>query len=115
MEKASSIRATSASLSRKAAAAAFSRACSGLDVLGIAKTDSRLVIECKPDLTGRRAARGGDLLEHAAAIGVRAGEVAVAERAVSRHGDAVCLAPGEDGVFDRALAQIILYEPSLPA
>ena len=38
---------------------------------------------------------------------VRAGKIAVPERAVADHGEAVFLAPGEHGVLDGALAQVV--------
>ena len=50
---------------------------------------------------------GGDLLEDPAALGVRAGEVAVAERTVGDDRDAVLLAPGEHGVLDGAFLEMV--------
>ena len=49
----------------------------------------------------------GDLLQHAAARRARVGEAAMAERAVGNHRDAMVLAPGQHGVLDRALLQMV--------
>ena len=59
--KAASMRAISASLSRRSPAPAFSATCSALAALGIAKSDGRRVEEGERHLPRRGAVRGGDL------------------------------------------------------
>jgi hypothetical protein len=51
--------------------------------------------------------RGGDFLEHAAALRARAWKVPVTERTVGDHSDAVLLTPRDHGVLDRALLQMV--------
>src|SRR6195256_4885929 len=63
--------------------------------------------ESKGDLARGRAMRIGDFLQHGAAGRSWAGKLAVTERGVADDGDAVALAPGDNGMFDGAFLQII--------
>ncbi len=56
---------------------------------------------------GSRGVAGADFLQDAAAGGLWARKVVVAERAVGDHGDTVLLTPRQHSVFDRALAQVV--------
>jgi len=47
------------------------------------------------------------LLEYAPSHGPRTREIIMTERAVSDHGDAMLFAPGDHGVLDRALPQMV--------
>ena len=104
---AASIRDSSASVSRRSPAPAFSAACSGLEALGIAKSEGRR--------TRNRSATWRGVAPCAAAISCSTrppsvsgpGKSPVAERAVGDHGDAVRLAPGEHRVLDGALLQVV--------
>ena len=63
--------------------------------------------ESQRNLARGRVVGGGGLLEDPAPLGVRAGEVAVAERAVGDDRDSVLLAPGEHGVLDGAFLEMV--------
>src|SRR3981081_1621471 len=63
--------------------------------------------ESKGDLTRGRAMRIGDFLQHEAAGRSWAGKLAMTERGVADDGDAVALAPGDNGMFAGALLQIL--------
>ena len=54
-----------------------------------------------------RPVGGGDLFQHAPSGRARAWKAPVTERAVSDHGHAVRLAPGDHRVLDRALPQMV--------
>src|ERR1044072_4209167 len=58
-------------------------------------------------LSRGRAVCVGDLLQHATALRARAGEFPVTERTVCDDGDAVLPTPGEHGVFNGALLQMV--------
>ena len=51
--------------------------------------------------------RGGDLLQYASSWGTGTREASVTERAVAHDGDAVRFAPGDHGVLDCALTQMV--------
>src|SRR6185503_11170937 len=59
------------------------------------------------DLARGCAVRGSNFLEHLSPGGAGTGKVIVAVRAVAHDGHAVALAPGNHGVLDGALVQMV--------
>jgi len=63
--------------------------------------------EAERDLTSGGLMRLRHLLEYAASHGPRPREIIMTEGAVSDHSDAMLFAPGDHGVLDRTLLQVV--------
>ena len=116
--KAASISAISLSDRFRSPAPAFSSAVGGGRCFG--DREERLP-PCQKDerhLARGGVARLGDFGEYPAALRVGSGKATVAERAIPGNGDAMHLAPRQNGVFDQSLLQVIEHpisgETALP-